>query len=232
MQLSSCMTESLSRTRHRMPFTRLEIAVLGLIGGELHVLLARRAAAPHAGSWALPGGALRIDLDASLDAAARRVMRERLGLDLPFLRQLCAAGGPTRDPRAPWALSVVYRALVQASATAPVAGKRIEALAWRPAAQAMADRALAFDHAALVAQAVAATRAEIERLDLPAGFLPERFTLGELQTLCEQMLGRRLDKSSFRRRLAERGLVAPVAGMLRFGANRPAQVFALARPDG
>ena len=223
------MSEAPVPARHRMPFTRLEIAVLGLIDGHLHVLLARRATAPHAGSWALPGGALRIDLDASLDAAARRVMRERLNLDLPFLRQLGATGGPTRDPRAPWALSIVYRALVRGATTTPVAGKRIEALDWRPAAQAMADPGLAFDHAALVAQAVAATREEVERLELPAGLLPPCFTLGELQTLCEQMLGRRLDKSSFRRKLAERGLVTPVPGALRLGANRPAQVFELAR---
>jgi ADP-ribose pyrophosphatase YjhB (NUDIX family) len=220
-------TPARSPKRHPMPFTRLEIAVMSLIDGELRVLLARRAEAPYAGRWALPGGVLRIDLDASLDAAARRVMRERLGLDLPFLRQLCAAGGPTRDPRAPWALSVVYRALVPAGKVNPLAGKRIEALAWRRVDDAIADRSLAFDHAALVSRAVECTRAEIERLELPVGFVPEQFTLGELQACCEQLLGRRLDKSSFRRRLADRQLVEPVEGAMRTGANRPARIYRL-----
>lgn len=210
-----------------MPFTRLEIAVLGLVDGELQVLLARRAEAPHAGRWALPGGVLRIDLDASLDAAARRVMRERLELELPFLRQLCATGGATRDPRAPWALSIVYRALVRAGSVQPSAGRRIEALGWRAAADAIADESLAFDHAQLIARAVEHTRAEIERLELQAGFLPDQFTLGELQSICEQLLGRALDKSSFRRRLADRHLVEPVVGVMRIGANRPAQVYRL-----
>lgn len=210
-----------------MPFTRLEIAVLGLVDGELQVLLARRAEAPHAGRWALPGGVLRIDLDASLDAAARRVMRERLELELPFLRQLCATGGATRDPRAPWALSIVYRALVRAGSVQPSAGKRIEALGWRAAADAISDESLAFDHAQLIARAVEHTRAEIERLELQAGFLPDQFTLGELQSICEQLLGRALDKSSFRRRLADRHLVEPVVGVMRIGANRPAQVYRL-----
>jgi ADP-ribose pyrophosphatase YjhB (NUDIX family) len=213
--------------QYPMPFTRLEIAVMSLVDGELHVLLARRAEAPHAGKWALPGGVLRIDLDASLDGAARRVMRERLGLDLPFLRQLCAAGGPTRDPRAPWALSVVYRALVPSAYVKPLAGKRIEAVAWRRVDEAIADRSLGFDHSTLVAHAVESTRAEVERLDLPVGFLPEQFTLGELQSCCEQLLGRRLDKSSFRRRIADRELVEPVAGAMRTGANRPAQIYRL-----
>lgn len=223
---------SASAKRYPMPFTRLEIAVLGVVDGELHVLLARRAEAPHAGRWALPGGVLRTDVDASLDAAAQRVMRERIGADAPFLEQLCAAGGPTRDPRAPWALSVVYRALVPEVRINPTAGKRIEALAWRRAEDAMADRALAFDHAALVARAVERTRLEVDALVLPAGCLPDRFTLGELQATCEQLLGRRLDKSSFRRKLADRGLVEPVEGEVRTGPNRPAQVYRLSGSAG
>jgi 8-oxo-dGTP diphosphatase len=215
--------ESLSQ--HRMPFTRLEIAVLGLVDGSLQVLLARRAQAPHAGKWALPGGVLRIDLDRSLDAAARRVAMERLELEVPFLRQLCAVGGPQRDPRAPWALSVVYRALVPAEEFRPATGKRIEALEWRPVDEAISDTRLAFDHAALIGQAVAVTRAEVEALELPFGALPEAFTLGELQAWCEQVLDRRLDKSSFRRKLAERELVEPIEGEMKGGAFRPAQLF-------
>ena len=216
--------------RYPMPFTRLEIAVLSVMKGKLQVLLARRAEAPHAGKWALPGGVLRIDLDRSLDSAAQRVMRERLGLDMPFLRPLTAVGGPNRDPRAAWALSIVYRALVPAERINPTAGKRIEALEWRPVDRVISDKGLAFDHAALVSQAVDATRAEVEQLELPAGFLPGQFTLGELQSSCEQLLGRRLDKSSFRRRLADRHLVEAMAGEMKTGANRPAQIFRL-RPD-
>lgn len=222
-----------------MPFTRLEIALFRLVEGCLHVLLARRTQAPQAGRWALPGGVLRIDLDRSLDAAARRVAQERTGLDLASLSQLCAVGGPTRDPRAPWALSVVYRALapvtvaaegavVSCSAWSPSPGKRVEALAWRPADEAAGDSLLAFDHAQLVAQAVAHTRCDVEALSWPAGFLPAQFTLGELQALSEAVLGHRLDKSSFRRRLAERAVVEPVDGVFRGGANRPAQVYRVA----
>jgi ADP-ribose pyrophosphatase YjhB (NUDIX family) len=152
-------------------------------------------------------------------------MHERLGLELPFLRQLCAVGGPTRDPHAPWALSVVYRALVPAEKLDPSAGKRVEALTWRPVDEAVSDKGLAFDHAALIGQAVEATRAEVDALELPFGFLPAEFTLGELQATCEQLLGRRLDKSSFRRKLADRDLVEASEGAMRGGAFRPAQLY-------
>ena len=205
----------------------MEIAVLSVVEGELQVLLGRRSESPHKGRWALPGGVLRIDLDDSLDAGAARVAHERVGVQPPFLRQLCAVGGKSRDPRAPWALSVVYRALVQADQFKPAAGKRIEALCWRPVAEAIEDKQLAFDHADLVAMAVRRTRAEVDALELPVGFLPEVFTLGELQACCEQLLGRRLDKSSFRRRLADRDLVFAVDGQMRVGPNRPAQLYKL-----
>lgn len=214
-----------SPRRHAMPLTRIELAVLTVSAGRLAVLLGRRAEDPEQGKWALPGGVLRIDLDRDLDAAARRVAKDRLRVDVPFLRQLRATGGPGRDQRAPWALSIAYRALLPVGPFAPAPGKRIVALEWRSADEAAADRHLAFDHADLVRHAVDATRAEIERLELPCDLLPDTFTLGELQAICEAILGRRLDKSSFRRRIDERELLVPVRGEMRTGAFRPAQLY-------
>lgn len=214
--------------QHRMPFVRFELAVLGLVDGALSVLLARRAAEPFAGRWAMPGGVLRIDLERDLDDGVQRVARERLGLELPFVRQLVAVGSRDRDPRAPWAISLVYRALVSIEAFAAAPGKRIEALNWRPVDQPLPGRQMAFDHAGLVAAAVSATRAEVDSLLLPSSYLPAEFTLAELQGICEGLLGRRLDKSSFRRKLEDRALVEPVEGKLvAGGAHRPAQVFRL-----
>ena len=214
-----------SGTIHPMPFTRVELVVMSIVDGHLAVLLGKRTGAPHVGQWALPGGVLRIDLDADLEYAAQRVAHERLGVQLPFLRHLTAVGGKLRDSRAPWALSIAFRALLPIEAIDPKAGKRLEALRWVPVDEAMLDESLAFDHAGLIHSATEITRTEIDRLELPFGFLPEKFTLGELQACCEMLLDRRLDKSSFRRRLDERSLVEPVPGEMRTGAFRPAQLF-------
>ena len=137
-----------------MPFCRVEIAILSVVDDKLCVLLAKRSQAPYAGRWGLPGGVIRIDIDEDLEAAVQRVSRERLEVELPFLRQLCAVGGVSRDPRSKWGLSIVYRGLLPAEEFDPKAGKRIEALAWRPAEGVMVDTKLAFDHAQLVAQAL------------------------------------------------------------------------------
>jgi len=191
------MTETPSPARrHRMPFTRLELVVLGIVEGQLCVLLGRRTEAALANHWALPGGVLRIDLDATLDDGAQRIARERLSTPLANLRQLCSVGGGGRDPRDPWTLSVVYQAFVRSDTVAVAPGKRLSALAWRSAREAATDRRLAFDHHALIGRAVAEVEAEVARLSLPDEFLPPTFTLTELQQTCEVLGGRALEKSS------------------------------------
>jgi 8-oxo-dGTP diphosphatase len=62
---------------------------------------------------------------------------------------------------------------------------------------------------------------------LPAHLLPDQFTLGELQSVYERILGRKLDKSAFRKRIAEADFIEPVSGAMRRGSNRPAQLYRL-----
>ena len=214
--------------QHPMPFVRTELVVLCVANGELQVLLSRRAEEPHAGQLGLPGGVLRIDEDASLEAAAQRVARERLGGELPNLHQLCAVGGAARDPRAPWALSVVYRSLVQPE-LAVTPGKRVQALEWRAVEGLTDQEPLAFDHAELIEKAVAATREQIAALDYPPGWVPEPFTLPELQAFSAAVLGRELDKVTFRRRIEATRQVEALDGELRVGAaHRPAKLYRFA----
>src|SRR4051794_23723634 len=108
----------MSNKTYPMPFTRLELCVFALLDSGLAVLQVRREEAPAKGKWALPGGVLRIDLDADLEGAAQRVAAERLGTQVPYLRLQTAVGGKSRDPRSPWTLSIAYRATVRADALA------------------------------------------------------------------------------------------------------------------
>lgn len=217
-----------SKPMHPMPFVRLELAVLTVKDGALHVLLGKRTEAPYPGRWALPGGVIRIDLDDDLEGGCQRVASERLGTSLPHLFQVGAVGSRRRDPRAPWALSVVYRCIMSVNCLDASPGKRLEKLEWFKAEVAAVNSALAFDHADLVAKAVHATRAEFQALRFPPGFMPEPFTLAELQETSEAVLGHTLDKSSFRRRIDEAGCVRAINGAMRTGAYRPAQLYRLA----
>ena len=98
---------------------------------------------------------------------------------LPFLRQLCRRR--RADARSACAVGAQRRL--------PGAGAGGEARSrqrangsrrWRGGRSktAMADRALAFDHGQLMAQAVEVTRAEVDGLELPFEFLPEAVHAG------------------------------------------------------
>lgn len=212
-----------------MPFTRVELCVFSILDGELQVLQARREGDPFQGRWALPGGVLRIDLDADLVAACQRVARERLGTELSGVELQTAVGAKDRDPRAPWALSIVFRSAVLAGDVPLSPGKRVRELRWTPAAQAMVDKDLAFDHAQIIRQALESLRAEVSDLRFAPGLLEEPFTLGELQTASEVVLERDLDKASFRRKIDVAAVVEPVEGAMRTGAFRPAQLYQVIR---
>ena len=213
---------------YQMPFCRVENVLQAVIEGRLCTLLVKRAEEPYKGFWGLPGGVLRIDIDKTLDAAALRVAKERLNVTRESLQQLAAVGAAGRDPRGEndWGLSVVYYALVPESSVDPQAGKRVSDLKWFPVDDPLPE--MAFDHGDLVTKAVETTRSDIANLKFPRGFVPERFTLSELQLLCEQALGSKIDKASFRRKLRDRALVEPAHGeQQRGGAHRPAAVFQL-----
>ena len=77
----------------------VDLVILTLRGGRLHVLLVRRGIEPFIGQAALPGGFLADEREDIL-AAARRELREEAGLtDIPHLEHLGTYGDPDRDPR-------------------------------------------------------------------------------------------------------------------------------------
>src|SRR5436190_21103978 len=76
----------------------VDVVILTMVEGRLHVLLVRRQADPYAGAWALPGGFKRPD--ETLDEAAVRELREETAVAAPkHLAQFGAYGDPDRDPR-------------------------------------------------------------------------------------------------------------------------------------
>lgn len=230
MQQTNPGTEIASGQRHPMPFVRSELALFRLdpISRRLEMLLIRRAAEPERGCLALPGGALRIDLDASPEACVLRMAQERLGLVLSEVQQVCAVGGATRDPRAAWTLSLLYRACTHGP-LGEMPGKRIDRIDWVDAHQfsGFGER-LAFDHNELMAAAVNHLQAEVQAFRFPRGLLPDRFTVAELQQAAESVLDCPLDKVTFRRRLESAEVIRVIPGERRIGPHRPAQLYRLA----
>lgn len=210
------------------PLATVDVVIFGIVEGRLSALLVRRpqeTEEPFPGAWALPGGFVDVAVDADLDACAGRKLREKTGVRSPYLEQLGTWGDGTRDPRG-WSMTTVYFALVDAGALRPVAGGNAGEVAWHPLQGERVAAPLAFDHARLVAAAVRRLRGKVEYTSLPAFLLPATFTLRELQTIYEIVLGRPLDKSAFRTRMLGAGLLEST-GRQRTGPNRPAELYRL-----
>jgi 8-oxo-dGTP diphosphatase len=109
------------------------------------VLLIRRKHDPFAGAWALPGGF--VDMDESLEKAARRELREETGIEAGNLLQLHTFGEPKRDPRGR-TISVAYLAKVDANELQPHAADDAQEVDWFSLAR---PPKLAFDHKDILA---------------------------------------------------------------------------------
>lgn len=137
----------------------VDVVALAMADRALHVLLVRRGNPPFEGQWALPGGYLEVDED--LAPAAARELGEETGLALAAndLRQLGAYGAPDRDPRNR-TVSVAFLAELHAPGEVEGASDAAQAQ-WRPVAELLdagSGADLAFDHAVILRDAVAASR--------------------------------------------------------------------------
>lgn len=221
--------------RHPHPHVAVDIALLTLRGGALHALLLRRHEPPFAGAEALPGGF--VHLGDSLATTAERVLAQKCGLRGVFLEQLYTFGAVDRDPRAR-VVSVAYYALVPDHVLAPaIAGRPLAlrrlAVAWPDThggpAQTLDEQGqqvwLAFDHAGILGTTVQRLRGKIDYAPVGFELLGRQFTLLDLLEVHQAVLGRELNKDSFRRRLLASGLLV-ATGKVRSGvAHRPAALY-------
>lgn len=210
------------------PLTTVDLVVFTLQDGDLKVLLVQRPdhpEEPFPNAWALPGGFVDVHRDASLQACAQRKLKEKTGVDSPYLEQLGSWGNATRDPRG-WSATHVYFTLLPIAGITLQAGGNSQAAQWFAVDQDLPTRSLAFDHADILMAAIHRLRAKVEYTSLPAHLLSPPFTLPQLQRAYEQVLGRAVDKSAFRTRMLAAGFLEET-GPMDVGAPRLAMGYRL-----
>jgi 8-oxo-dGTP diphosphatase len=177
----------------------VDVVILTLLAGRLHVLLVQRAADPYAGCWALPGGFKRPR--ETLDEAAARELREETGVEAAaHLSQLGAYGDPGRDPRTN-VVTVAYIAVLR-ELQHVVAGGDAARAQLRPVDEAVRGRLeLAFDHRRILEDALERTRRNLETTDLATAFVGPAFTLSELRGVFEAVWETTYDPGNFHRKL-------------------------------
>jgi len=201
------------------PAVTVDCVVFGLDGGTLEVLLIQRALEPFRGTWALPGGFIKMDED--LEAGARRELEEETGVSQLYLEQLGAYGAPGRDPRER-VITVAWFAIVNRFEHKVRASTDAVDAHWFPL-DGLPE--LAFDHATILADGLKRLQQQLRRQPLGFEFLPKEFTLTQLQRLYETILREELDKRNFRKKLLSTNLLIPLDKVEEGVAHRAAQLF-------
>lgn len=173
--------------------------------------------------WTLPGGFIRQDED--MDKAATRILEERSGISLPYLRQFHTFGNVDRRKNAPdikvadqasrnyefplqWLkqrfISTGYLSLVDMRQSNPMPDLLTEACQWKPI-KALPE--LIYDHRDIVDKALAQIRNQINYLPIGLSLLPDKFTMKDLQTLYEAILNKELDRGNFQKKMLKLGFL-------------------------
>ena len=225
-------------------YERLSVAVdvvlISAFDGDLFTLLSRRQEHPHRNRWALPGGFVRPR--SRWRSRPRASWRARAG------SRACSSSSSTPSAtrsatRAPgWSRSPTSRSssrqrfakvgdrnpdIITPRLRVPWEGESggpVEALGadGRPLP-------LAFDHAEMLGTAVKRLRGKLDYAPIGFELLGDTFTLLELQRVHEAVLGRSVNKDSFRRRMLSTGLLKATGKSQSGVVHRPAELYRFAR---
>jgi ADP-ribose pyrophosphatase YjhB (NUDIX family) len=177
-------------------YVSVDCIIFGLNEGELSLLLLKRNFEPEKGKWSLMGGF--VQHDESVDAAAKRVLKELTGLENVYMEQVGAFGEVDRDP-GERVISVAYYALINIDEYDRKLVKKHNAQ-WINIHDLPE---LSFDHPAMIEKARDLMRRKASLEPIGLNLLPRLFTLSQMQSLYETIQGETIDKRNFRKKVAE-----------------------------
>lgn len=202
------------------PTLVIDAVIFQIIDKTLNILLIRRTQEPFHGTWALPGG-YNAKGETTHEAFAR-ILRIKGGIPedrLDLVEQLYTFDTVARDPRG-HAVSVSYMGL--GNGITPQTSTATQEPAFFPVNELPS---LAFDHAGIIGYACERLKTSIRQTTAIAALMPPTFTLAELQSAHEAILGHPLDKRNFRKKILSFEVLADTGELTKEGAHRPAKLY-------
>lgn len=208
------------------PAVAVDTVLFTVDKNKLRALLIKIKGGSYDSKWSLPGGL--VQLNETLDGAAKRILFQKTNIGDIHLEQLYSFGDLKRDVRGR-VVSVAYFALVNNPnvyklKTTPYYSE----IAWW---QIKKLPKMAFDHQKIIDFAVNRLRGKIEYTNIVYSLLPKEFTLADLQKTYEIILGRKVDKRNFRKRIISLGLVKKTGKIKKGEAHRPAKLYRFSKRE-
>jgi len=212
----------------------VDCVILKLNAGTVNILLNRRTlnmyneTYPVIDDWVLTGN--HINKSERLDEAASRIFKEFTGFDHAYMEQFLTFGNPKRirnekdllwtksrgtDPRS---ISVAYYFLLQSDKEI-VKNKNI---CWFRINKLPE---LGFDHSQIIFRAYENLKLKVMSEPVIFNFLPDKFTLNELQLAYESILDIKIDNRNFRKKAVNKTYIVPLDEKRLGGSKKPAKLY-------
>jgi len=234
--------EQNSQGKGYLPGLAMDFVIFGFDRYQLKILVLEYR---NTNLFALPGGFVKENED--LNDAALRVLSERTSLSDIYLNQFYTFGDLTRYDKAPlrtimqakgmnpaedhWLLrrfvSVGYYALIDFRKAAPTPDPLADTCVWYTLEGLPA---LMLDHQLIVEKALETLRADLDRKlagpgSWAAPLLAQSFTMAELQKLYETILGQKLRRSGFQRKMLGMGILERLEKQYSGGAHKAPYLY-------
>lgn len=224
--------------RYYLPHVTIDPVIFGYHDQQLKILLLKWKGVD---GWGLPGGFIK--REEPLSQAACRILEERTGLTDVFLQQFYTFGDSPYRSKEPstrqllsgqrepvtetsWlferTLSISYFSLVDYSKVNVRTDFFTYDYRWWSVGEVPP---MLFDQNEVVDKALATLRLQLYHQPIGYNLLPEKFTLPEIHSLYETILGKKLDGRNFSRKLLALGLIKKLDEQRAIGAHRSPYLY-------
>ncbi|MFV0537427.1 MAG: NUDIX hydrolase [Dysgonomonas sp.] len=209
-----------------VPGVTISCVAFSFESGSLKLLLCRPKGETE---WILPGGPIAQDEDA--DQAARRILKNKIGVKRPFMNQFHFFGEKDRtdvagiqegdEPSYPRLINLAYYSLVKNEEIKQV-GSNEDEIRWFHIGE---RSCIHVDHQEIIDTCIFTIRRQVGFLPIGYGLLPEKFTMPELRVIYETILERSIDRRNFQRKILSIGYVKPLYETRKIGGHKSPNLY-------
>lgn len=219
IQLKSAQVEKISHLDYFNIAISIDCVIFGFDKKDLKVLVIQSDLNEYEGLYSLLGDLISPEED--IEAASYRILKQRTGLDDVFLEQLKAFGSINRHPSGR-VITIAYYSLID------INNHKLKLshndLHWH----AVNDiKKLAFDHKLILDSCLRRLQSEIMETPVVFNLLPDKFSLRQVQELYEAILGTKLDRRNFRKKMSLKDWLEGIDEMEDNVPHRPGKLYKL-----
>ncbi|MGB5370059.1 MAG: NUDIX domain-containing protein [Flavobacteriaceae bacterium] len=235
--MSNINRRELPSSETYIPNLAFDSVIFGFNGKQLKILVLEYH---NTGFFALPGGFVK--RNENVDEAAKRGLYERTGLDNIYLEQFHTFGNVNRTVpgvmrtileangyeigEGNWLLdrfvSVAYYALINYNEVAPQPDSLSDSINWYAVDELPP---LMMDHHHIVEKALSTLRDNLDKKLVGMNLLPEKFTMKDLQKVYEAVLGEKLRRTTFQRKILGMDILSRHEKLFTGGAHKAPYLY-------